>query len=86
VRRLLIMFVYGKFGTVITVQPVFRSNPNITLTILKNLVDETVGQFHIYRKHFSGLGISDAISPVEKKKKRIFYFQSKMSVNVYQNE
>ena len=42
-----LMFVYGKFSTVITVQTVFCCNPNETVTVLIYLINQTTGEFFV---------------------------------------
>lgn len=39
-----LMFVYGKFSTVITVQTIFCCNPNETVPVLIYLINQTTGE------------------------------------------
>jgi hypothetical protein len=42
-----LMFVYGKFSTVITVQTIFCCNPNETVPVLIYLINQTTGEFFV---------------------------------------
>ena len=42
-----LMFVYGKFSTVITVQTIFCCNPNEAVPVLIYLINQTTGEFFV---------------------------------------
>jgi hypothetical protein len=61
------MLVNGELGTIVPIQPIFGGNPNNTLTILINLINQTIGEFQVHSKHFTGLRVGNIEYPKEYK-------------------
>ena len=60
-----LMFVYGKFSTVITVQTIFCCNPNETVPVLIYLINQTTGEFFVSSELRNGLAAFPTCTVVE---------------------